>query len=133
MTEQAEPTTEQVERDVLVPARPEQVWELVTGSGFLAEEVHLDLMPGGEAHFGDRTGWVEEASEGERLVFWWSTDGQPATRVELTLESQDEGLTRLRIVESRPLEVLDLVGIPLPGAGGSSSGSSHDPALLSLA
>ncbi len=34
--------------------------------------------------------------------------------------------TRLRIVETRPLEVLDLVGIPLPGHGGARYG----PALV---
>jgi hypothetical protein len=63
---------------------------------------------------------------GGRLVFWWSLDGEPATRVEVALEPLGPATTRLQVVESRPLEVLDLVGIPLPGAGGSS----HGPAML---
>jgi uncharacterized protein YndB with AHSA1/START domain len=124
---------DEVQRELVLPAPPPAVWEVVTGPGWLADEVQLELVPGGEAGFGDRTGWVEEVIEGERLVFWWSLDGEPASRVELTLESQGDQLTRLRIVESRPLEVLDVVGIPLHGAGGPADGPSHGPALLSLA
>jgi hypothetical protein len=61
-----------------------------------------------------------------RLAFWWSSDDEPATRVELTLEPDADGGTRLRVVESRPLDVLDLVGIPLGRTGGASFG----PALI---
>ena len=122
--------TDQIERELLIPAEPEDVWEVVTGPGFLAQEVELELEPGGEARFGEnRTGWVEEASEAERLVFWWSTDGEPASRVELTLEPDADGYTRLRVLEARPLEVLDVTGIPLPGTGGAQRG----PAMLALA
>jgi hypothetical protein len=59
-------------------------------------------------------------------VFWWSGDDELATRVELTLEPEGENATRLRVVESRPLDVLDVIGIPLPGSGGAS----HGPAML---
>ena len=52
-------------------------------------------------------------------------DDEPASRVELKIEERDAG-SRLRVVETRPLEVLDLVGVPLPGAGGSTYG----PALV---
>ncbi|HUE25627.1 MAG TPA: SRPBCC domain-containing protein [Solirubrobacteraceae bacterium] len=133
--------TEQIERELVLPAPPGQVWDVITAPGWLAEDVQLDLVPGGEASFGSggdvKRGWVEEAvaphPEGEgdgRLAFWWATDGEPATRVELTLEPEgDGGETRLHIVESRPLEVLDVTGIPLPGAGGSSYG----PAMVAVA
>jgi uncharacterized protein YndB with AHSA1/START domain len=119
--------TDRIERELLLPASPEDVWEAVTGPGWLAEEVHLDLRPGGDASFGARkSGWVEEASAPARLAFWWTTDGEPATRVEITIKPERDSATRLRVVETRPLEVLDLVGMPLPGIGGAWFG----PALV---
>jgi uncharacterized protein YndB with AHSA1/START domain len=132
--------TDQIERELLLPAPPEQVWEVITSAGWLAEEVRLELVPGGEADFGDgKTGWVEEAAPPERLVFWWGADGEPATRVELTLDREGDGQvhlgreskrrTRLRVVESRPLEVVDVTGIQLPGGGGTTRG----PAMVAVA
>jgi uncharacterized protein YndB with AHSA1/START domain len=122
--------TERIERELLLSASPEDVWEAVTGPGWLAEEVHFELRPGGDASFRSRgetkTGWVEEASAPIRLAFWWAADGEPATRVELTLEPDRDAATRLRVIETRPLELLDLIGMPLPGAGGPSYG----PALV---
>jgi uncharacterized protein YndB with AHSA1/START domain len=120
--------TDQIEREQLLPAPPQQVWEVVTAPGFLADEVELELEPGGEARFDERSGWVEEAVEAERLVFWWSADHEPASRVELTLEPEADGYTRLRVVEARPLEVLDATGIPLPGGG-----AQRGPSMLALA
>jgi uncharacterized protein YndB with AHSA1/START domain len=122
--------TEFVERELLIAAPAEDVWDAVTSDGWLSDEVDLDLRPGGEASFRDRagvrTGWIEEAVAPERLTFWWAWDDQPATRVELTLAACGDDETRLRVVETRPLELLDLVGIPLPGAGGRTFG----PALV---
>jgi uncharacterized protein YndB with AHSA1/START domain len=130
---------DRIERELVLPAPPEDVWNLITGLDWLAEEVELDLVPGGEARFvsGDttRTGWVESAlppetaRTGGHLIFWWSGDGEPASRVELVLEPEADASTRLRVLEERPLEVLDLVGVPLPG----QSRSNHGPMLLSLA
>jgi uncharacterized protein YndB with AHSA1/START domain len=118
--------TDRIERELLVPAPPEEVWNVVTSTGWLAEEVLLDLTPGGDAYFrtraGVKTGWVEEASAPARLAFWWATDGEPATRVELTLDPRGDGATQLRVVEARPLDVLDLIGTPLPGASGRTFG-----------
>jgi uncharacterized protein YndB with AHSA1/START domain len=120
---------DRIERELLIAASPEDVWEAVTGEGWLADEVTLDLTPGGDAEFRTRdevkTGWVEDVLAPERLTFWWATDGEPATRVELTLTPADDA-TRLRVVETRPLELLDLVGMPLPGIGGKTFG----PALV---
>jgi uncharacterized protein YndB with AHSA1/START domain len=123
---------DRIERELLLPAPTEEVWEVVTGSGWLAEEVELELVPGGEAAFTSagqtRIGWVEEAlapdgedQPGGRLVFWWAQEGEAATRVELTLEPVDEG-TWIRVVEARPLDVLDVTGIPLPGGDGAAQG-----------
>ena len=72
-----------------------------------------------------RSGWVEDVVAPERLAFWWATGDEPASRVELKIEERDAG-SRLRVVETRPLEVLDLVGVPLPGVGGATFG----PALV---
>jgi uncharacterized protein YndB with AHSA1/START domain len=129
---------ERIDRDVLVSASPSEVWTVITGDGWLADRVALELTPGGDARFSDldceRTGWVEEAQEPSgdgqgRLVFWWGPEGEPATRVELTLTPEDPATTRLRVVESRPLEALELIGPALPG----QSGMSYDPAMLAVA
>jgi Activator of Hsp90 ATPase homolog 1-like protein len=132
---------DRIERRLWIAASPEDVWDVITSADWLADEVKLDPHPGGDAEFCTgaerKTGWVEEASRpghssdgAGRLAFWWATDGEPATRVEVTLEPArgwdgPEG-TRLRIVESRPLDMLDLIGTPLPGVGGASYG----PALV---
>lgn len=135
LSERIEQAIEEVKRELVLAASPGELWEAIIGSGFLADEVHLDLRPGGEASFrtGEevRTGWVEEVSvpahgEGGRLVFWWSVDGEPTSRVELTLEPEVDARTRVRVVEARPLEVLDVIGVPLGAPGGSMRG----PAML---
>jgi uncharacterized protein YndB with AHSA1/START domain len=117
--------TNRIERELVVPATPEEVWAVLTCDGWLADQVRLDLRPGGDASFttpdGPKTGWVEEANAPFRLAFWWAAGDEPATRVELTLRGRRDG-TRLRVVETRPLELLDLVGIPLPGLGGATLG-----------
>jgi uncharacterized protein YndB with AHSA1/START domain len=123
--------TDRIERELWLEADPEAVWDAVTGDGWLADDVELDLRPGGDAHFRSdagqsvRTGWVEEVAAPNRLAFWWEADGEPATRVELTVREYAGG-TRLQVVETRPLDALDLVGTPLPGVGGRSYG----PALV---
>ena len=120
---------DRIERELLLPASASEVWEAVIAPGWLAEEVTLDLRPGGDALFRSgaevKTGWVEEVAAPARLAFWWSADGEPASRVELTIEPRSDA-TRLRVIETRPLELLDLVGMPLPGASGRSFG----PALV---
>jgi uncharacterized protein YndB with AHSA1/START domain len=136
--------TDLIERELTLPAPPEAVWEALTDPDWLcewlADEAELQLRPGGDARFriGDdtRTGWVEEVTPptdgtAGRLAFWWEQEGEPASRVALELTHTDEG-TRLRVVESRPLDVLDLVGIPLNGTGGfgTHDGSRYGPALV---
>jgi uncharacterized protein YndB with AHSA1/START domain len=121
--------TERVERELWLPATPEAVWDAVTSDGWLADYVSFDLRPGGDACFESagrvRTGWVEDVAAPERLSFWWALNDEPASRVELRLEPREDH-TRLHVVETRPLELLDLVGVPLAGAGGATYG----PALV---
>jgi uncharacterized protein YndB with AHSA1/START domain len=136
--------TDLIERELTLPASPETVWEALTDPDWLrewlADEAELQLRPGGDARFrvGEetRTGWVEEATPpadgaAGRLAFWWEHEGEPASRVALELTAADDG-TRLRVVESRPLDVLDLVGTPLEGPGGlgTPDGNRYGPALV---
>ena len=118
--------SDRIERELSLPAPAEEVWEAVTSDGWLADEVELVLEPGGDATFRSedavKTGWVEHASEPSRLAFWWAADGEAATRVELTLEEVEHDRTRLRVVETRPLDALDLTATPLDGVGGRSFG-----------
>jgi uncharacterized protein YndB with AHSA1/START domain len=130
---------DRIERELELPADGEDVWEALTDprrlAEWLADEVILDLRPGGDASFRQggtvRRGWVEEVSPPDgpdgrgRLAFWWAHEDEPATRVELTLEPAAGG-TRVRVVETRPLELLDAIGIPLFG----SSGASYGPELV---
>jgi Activator of Hsp90 ATPase homolog 1-like protein len=136
--------TDLIERELDLPASPTDVWRALTDpawlAGWLADEVELELRPGGEARFrlGEehRTGWVEEITppashhpdepSAGRLIFWWTRAQEPASRVELVLIGLSDAVTRLRVAETRPLEILDLVGVPLPGHGGGSFG----PALM---
>ncbi len=138
---------DRIQREIILACPPRGVWHAVTESGALAEwladEARLELFPGGEAMFRDggelRSGWVEEVcppqphptpgSVAARLAFWWTRDQEPASRVELTLTAHGESCTRLRVIETRPLEAIDLVGIPLP----STSGSTFGPALIAAA
>jgi uncharacterized protein YndB with AHSA1/START domain len=133
-----------IERELTLPVPPEAVWEALTDPDWLrewlADEAELHLRPGGDARFRigaeTRTGWVEEVTPptdgaAGRLAFWWEQEGEPASRVALELTPADDG-TRLRVVESRPLDLLDLVGTPLRGAGGlgTPDGSRYGPALV---
>jgi uncharacterized protein YndB with AHSA1/START domain len=110
-----------VERELLVPESPEEVWRSLAEPGWLGEDASIELEPAGEVQVGERSGFVEEADEPRRLVFWWSAPDEDASRVELDLEETDEG-TRVRVTESRPLEILTVRGrelaVELDLAGG---------------
>ncbi len=132
---------DQIERELTLPGTPAQLWPALTDpewlGAWLADEVALELRAGGEARFrfGDevREGWIEEicppADGGEhgRLSFWWQRTGDSATRVTLELIAAGDE-TILRVCEARPLELLDLVGLPMPGQ--SSGGTRYGPALV---
>ena len=96
----------QIEREIVFPASPAEVWEALTEPERLEEwfatEVELDAQPGGEGVFrwgdGDeRRAVVREADPEERLVLDWEDDGD----VVLELE-EVEGGTRVHVVETAP-------------------------------
>jgi uncharacterized protein YndB with AHSA1/START domain len=96
----------EVEREVVVPEEPDEVWSALTEPERLEEwfatEVELDARPGGEGVFrwgdGDeRHAIVRELEEAERLVLDWDDGGSVA----IELETADGG-TRVRVVETSP-------------------------------
>lgn len=96
-------------REITLPATPEEVWRSLEEPAWLGEDASIELEPDGEVQVGDRTGFVEEVEEERRLVFWWAAPDEDSTRVELSLEEEGD-FTHVRVVESRPLALLDLYG-----------------------
>ena len=99
-----------VRREIVFPEPRGSVWRALTEAELLEEwfanEVELDLRPGGSGVFrwGDgsvREATVEEVDPERRLGFRWrDAEGEePETLVELTLEDDPEG-TRLLVVET---------------------------------
>ena len=96
----------EIEREILFPASPEEVWEALTEPSRLEEwfanDVELDPTPGGAGVFrwddGDeRHATVREAEPAERLVLDWDDAGE----VVFTLEEVPAG-TRLLVRETAP-------------------------------
>ena len=96
-----------VERETLVEATPEEVWEALTDEDRLAEwmapEVELDPVEGGEIAVRDgddeRFGTVETVEEDERFAFTWTRPGEGESFVEFTIEPLPGG-SRVRVVET---------------------------------
>src|SRR4051795_8597065 len=96
-----------VERETMVEASPEEVWEALTDEDRLEEwlppEVELDPVEGGEIAVGDgedrRTGTVETLEESERFAFTWSRPGEGESFVEFTIEALPGG-SRVTVVET---------------------------------
>jgi uncharacterized protein YndB with AHSA1/START domain len=95
-----------IRREIVLDAPREEVWEALTDPERLAEwfanDVELDLRPGGGARFRwsngeERRATVTEVEPEERLAFAWDDDGE----VELTLADDEDG-TRLTVVETAP-------------------------------
>jgi uncharacterized protein YndB with AHSA1/START domain len=108
----------ELSREITLPAPVEEVWRSLAEPAWLGDGASIELRPDGDVRAGERTGFVEQVEEPSRLVFWWSAPGEDATRVELELEADGEE-TRLRVVESRPLAMLDLYGVEAVRATGA--------------
>ena len=109
---------DQIERDVMIEAPVERVWQLVTeaehlGRWFGDAGAEVDLRPGGAmalhwTEHGTSRGRIEAVEPTRLFAFRWApfkdpggldpTDGN-STRVEFTLSREGDG-TRLRVVES---------------------------------
>ncbi|HEY2718860.1 MAG TPA: hypothetical protein VGI52_04450 [Solirubrobacteraceae bacterium] len=78
-------------REVEVEASPEEVWEaLVTEDG---RETWLQEP--------DREVYVEIVEAPSRLVWWWTGEDEPATRVEFEIVAAPAG-ARVVVTESEP-------------------------------
>jgi uncharacterized protein YndB with AHSA1/START domain len=96
-----------VERETLVEASPEEVWEALTDEDrleeWLAPEVELDPIEGGEIAVRDgseeRSGTVESVEEQERFAFTWTRPGEGESFVEFTIEGLPGG-TRVTVIET---------------------------------
>jgi uncharacterized protein YndB with AHSA1/START domain len=110
-----------VERDTMVEASPEEVWEALTDEDrleeWMAPDVELDPVEGGEISVRDgddeRSGTVETVEEGERFAFTWSRPGEGESFVEFTIEALPGG-SRVTVVETP-------IGPTALAAGGWSS------------
>jgi len=114
--------SDRIERDVLIAAPVERVWELITspehlGSWFGETGAEIDLRPGGTLKLSWREhptvhGRVETVESPHRFAWRWltSADGEAtpdnSTLVEFTLAAEGEG-TRVAVVESG-FDALDL-------------------------
>jgi uncharacterized protein YndB with AHSA1/START domain len=107
-----------IEREVVIDAPVDRVWELVTeaehlGRWFGDAGAEVDLRPGGAmelrwTEYGTSRGRIEAIEPQRRFAFRWApfkdpggvdpTDGN-STLVEFTLSEEGEA-TRLRVVES---------------------------------
>jgi uncharacterized protein YndB with AHSA1/START domain len=96
-----------VERETLIEADPEEVWEALTDEDrleeWLAPEVELDPVEGGRIAVRDgddqRYGTVETFEENERFAFTWSRPGEGESFVEFTIEALPGG-SRVTVVET---------------------------------
>ncbi len=96
-----------VERDTLVEATPEEVWEALTDEDrleeWMAPDVELDPVEGGEIAVRDgddeRAGTVETVEENERFAFTWSRPDEGESFVEFTIEALPGG-SRVTVVET---------------------------------
>jgi uncharacterized protein YndB with AHSA1/START domain len=103
----ADEGTPWVERDTMVEASPEEVWEALTDEDrlqeWLAPDVELDPTEGGEIAVRDgdeeRAGTVETVEENERFAFTWSRPGEGESFVEFTIEALPGG-SRVTVVET---------------------------------
>ena len=92
----AAPEQPEVRRQVDVEASPEEVFEaLVTEEG---RDRWLDEP--------DRQIHIESADPPHRLVWWWVSEDQPATRVDFRIVAlppgDGDGVTRVTVTESAP-------------------------------
>jgi uncharacterized protein YndB with AHSA1/START domain len=96
----------EVERETILEADPERVWEALTDddllSDWFADRARIEPYEGGEVEFecedGERRGTVRRVDEERELAFTWSRDGEGESLVTFTIEPVEYG-TRLVVVE----------------------------------
>ena len=100
----------EVTRELVLPAEPEEVWDALTSperlEEWLANNVELDVTPGGDGVFRWESGEVRRAvvetvHEGRLLTMRWWDEEAPAetTTVAIAVEQVEAG-TRVVVTES---------------------------------
>jgi uncharacterized protein YndB with AHSA1/START domain len=97
----------EVEREIVLGAPPEEVWEALTDpeqlEKWFANDVEFDLDRGGVFRWDDgevRHAVVEEVDAGRRLAIrWWDPAAPDESAVTFTLEEAEAG-TRLVVTET---------------------------------
>jgi uncharacterized protein YndB with AHSA1/START domain len=135
-----------IEREIVVPEEPDEVWESLTDperlEEWFASDVELDARPGGQGVFrwgdGDeRRAVVRELEESERLVLDWDDGGSVAIELEPVVDG-----TRVHVVESSPdfAPAFELRALSLeesaaepPTPGGRTAPPEAAPAWTALA
>jgi uncharacterized protein YndB with AHSA1/START domain len=132
-SKQADEKTPWVERETMIEASPEEVWEALTDEDrleeWMAPEVELDPVEGGGIAVRDgddqRSGTVETLEENERFAFTWSRPGEGESFVEFMIEALPGG-SRVTVVET-PLH-----SAATNTAAGSTLAFGWGPRLLRL-
>jgi uncharacterized protein YndB with AHSA1/START domain len=100
----------EVHREIVVDAPLDDVWQALTDADELAEwfanDVELELRPGGRGRFEWNDGEVREArvqeiDPGRRLAFLWRKPDRTESQVCWTLDETVDG-TRVTVIESLP-------------------------------
>ena len=94
-----------VTREVDVDASPEEVWEALAteeGRERWLQEPEREIQ-------------VELVDQPERLVWWWSAEEQPPTRVEFLIVAMPRG-TRVVVTESIPSFPIAMLAMSFAGA-----------------
>ncbi|HEU4979285.1 MAG TPA: SRPBCC domain-containing protein [Solirubrobacteraceae bacterium] len=107
-------------RELVLPLEREAAWPLIAErdelESWFADAVDLDVEPGAEGTVTvegeEREAVVEEVVAQRRVVLrWWDRAGE-ASVVELTLDDEPDGGTRLTVLEL-PVRTLAAVGAEL--------------------
>jgi uncharacterized protein YndB with AHSA1/START domain len=99
--------TREVRREASFDATREELWEAITDhrllAEWLAEDVELDPVPGGDARFEvdgeERRGFVLRVEEERSIAWTWARPGEAPSEVELTVDAVAGGRARLVVVE----------------------------------
>ena len=122
-----------VEREAVLPASPDEVWEALTDADrleeWLGDDVRMEPVEGGEIRVsdegGERSGTVEKVVERELLRFTWARPGERESRVEFAVEAAPGG-SRLIVTESRTGPV------GMAGASAARAAAAWEPRLRRL-
>lgn len=102
---------DEVERTIELPTNAAEAWRAVSEPEELevwfADEVRLDVRPGGRGRFGfvdddDRDALVLEVEPGRALTFsWWPVGRSDRTIVTIVVEPRGDDASRVRVRETR--------------------------------